>query len=628
MGPRGLSVLERLVVRARHDRPPGGLEIWTVDDVEPGVGRVWRVDQPSWLTMNTVAGQVTMYSASPAGPARAGNGPSLAEWLAARADGNGVRFGPNDYAPRFLYGEYLRYVYATLAVPEPGVTVRPVRARVARLVPVDGGLRPYLMDGAALPVLDAVVLATGHSRYDPTPTERALLSGPGGATYVRGDSAADLPLELARPGRWVGVLGLGLTFYDVMLLLTEGRGGRFHDRGDGQVGYQPSGAEPRILAGSRNGMPFPARGRNQKAPHDAYRPCYLSREVVHRLRAAAQERHGSPKLDFAVDIWPLLVREIQLVYDSVLLRRRAGEPAARAFTARVHELVAAQADPAAARSEHGLRTPPLDIDQVVRPFGSQRFASPDAFHERLLRLLYEDIAAAREGNVDHPVKAALDILRDVRSALRGIVDFGGLRPGSHRDDFLGWFHPLYNFLAAGPPVVRVAQAVALIEAGVLSVCGPGMRIEHDPETRRFVLEAPRVIGSRRVVDVLVDARIPAPDLRRDTSPLYRQLLRDGLISEYRNVDVGRGEEFRTGGLAVDPDTFQVIDAAGDARADLYAVGIPTEHTRWFTHMGGGRPGRPSLFLDDADRVAGGVLGGGRPGRPSAGYAASRKVSAR
>lgn len=56
MGPRGLSVLERLLVRLSSRLPTRPVVIWAIEPVEHGPGRVWRTDQPGWLTMNATAG--------------------------------------------------------------------------------------------------------------------------------------------------------------------------------------------------------------------------------------------------------------------------------------------------------------------------------------------------------------------------------------------------------------------------------------------------------------------------------------------------------------------------------------------------------------------------------------------
>lgn len=62
VGPRGLSVLERLLIRLRDEPPAGKVAIWAVDPVEHGSGRVWRTGQPAWLTTNATAAEVTVRS--------------------------------------------------------------------------------------------------------------------------------------------------------------------------------------------------------------------------------------------------------------------------------------------------------------------------------------------------------------------------------------------------------------------------------------------------------------------------------------------------------------------------------------------------------------------------------------
>jgi hypothetical protein len=65
-----------------------------------------------------------------------------------------------------------------------------------------------------------------------------------------------------RPGENVLVRGFGLAFIDLMLLLTEGRGGRFEEQPGGGLRYQPSGAEPVLHVGSRRGC----RTREDRIP--------------------------------------------------------------------------------------------------------------------------------------------------------------------------------------------------------------------------------------------------------------------------------------------------------------------------------------------------------------------------
>ncbi|MGW1926670.1 FAD/NAD(P)-binding protein [Streptomyces massasporeus] len=45
MGPRGLSVLERLAARCAETPPARPIEVFAVDPYEAGAGRIWRTDQ-------------------------------------------------------------------------------------------------------------------------------------------------------------------------------------------------------------------------------------------------------------------------------------------------------------------------------------------------------------------------------------------------------------------------------------------------------------------------------------------------------------------------------------------------------------------------------------------------------
>ena len=80
-----------------------------------------------------------------------------------------------------------------------------------------------------------------------------------------------------------------------------------------------------------------------------------------------------------------------------------------------------------------------------------------------------------------PLKAALDVLRDLRNEIRLVVDHGGSAGGSYRDELDRWYTPLNAFLSIGPPGRRIEEMVALIEAGVLDVIGPA---DARPRVRR------------------------------------------------------------------------------------------------------------------------------------------------
>ncbi|WP_405761304.1 FAD/NAD(P)-binding protein [Streptomyces sp. NBC_01420] len=600
-GPRGLAVLERLVARAAADEDRRVTHVDVIDDHQPGAGRVWRTDQPATLLMNTPAGEITMFSGpEDDGPARAGAGPSLGEWWQRAYPRDGDPLG---YAPRAVYGEYLRFVLHAVTSNAPAhVKVSCRTDRVVDLLPgEDAGRRLVRLASGEDLAVDRVALTTGHAVPELLPDQRLLAEFAEGRPHlrhVRGDSAADMALRDVPPTATVGVLGLGLAFYDVMSLLTEERGGRYEEDAHGALRYVPSGREPKIVAGSRSGVPLPARGRNQKTHDHSYRARIFTRE---RVRALAE----TGKLDFERQVLPWIMAEVNLVYFETLIRAGQGTRAAAAFVAEAARAASVDAAPefAVARRARrfGVKHPGVDLFAWARPFRDEVFAGPDAYRERLTALIEEDLAHAEQGNQDGPVKAALDTLRDVRSTIRLAVDLGGLTARSHEVDFLGRFVPVSSHLAAGPPRERLRQVLALMEAGVLHVLGPGAGFRADPERDTFVAASRQVAGSEVPVDVVVDARIPTPDIRRDRSPLMTALRERGLVTSYANVD--DEAVFDTGGLAVTGAPFHPVDAHGQPVAGLYALGIPTEHARWFTQVGSSRPGAWGEFMADADAIA-------------------------
>ncbi|HEV7650907.1 MAG TPA: FAD/NAD(P)-binding protein [Actinophytocola sp.] len=601
-GPRGLIVVERLAARLAEEDTGRPIEINLIDAVEVGAGRIYRTDQPDWFLMNTVAGMVSAFSGVPdEGPTRAGSGPSLYEWWRERAPESA---SPDGYAPRAEYGRYTRMLLDAVEanLPEHALIVR-THGHVEDIVRAGDGYRLTLSGGHEL-LADQVVLTTGHSTVDPVGRELELAEFAAARPrlrYLGGESPADMPLDKIAAGTPVGVIGLGLSFYDVMAALTIGRGGKFDTTAGGGLRYLPSGDEPVIVAGSRSGMPVPARGRNQKPPRYSYRP---------RLFTPTNIRSRTPAgpLDFLGDVYPWLIREVNLVYYATMLRRDHGDAAEERFVAEV--VAAAEGsvapDVTAIAAGHGLDgIPPLDLDELAMPFSGRTFADRAEFDAALRAATTDDLAHAAHGNVSSPLKAALDVLRDCRMAIMKMADFSGFNPVSHRRDFVGWYAARCAFLAAGPPPVRLHQVLALMESGVLRIIGPGTVFETDGTSGRFRVSSPQVAGASEQVDVVIDARVPDPNLARDRSQLTRRLRERGIWTTYVNGD--GPEAFATGGVAVTTSPYHPIGRNGTPDEGMYVVGIPTEHTRWFMQVGSNRPGLWGDFVHDGDAIAAHLL---------------------
>ncbi|MFJ5531758.1 FAD/NAD(P)-binding protein [Streptomyces sp. NPDC093261] len=596
-GPRGLAVLERLCANHAGERR---LSVHVVDPCPPGPGRTWRTRQSPHLLMNTVTSQVSQFtddSVHCAGPIRPG--PSLYDWLQ-RAEAGTTKdwagaeeLGPDDYPSRAQYGRYLEWVFAHLVATAPDTLRIVVHAATAVALDEDPiGQCLTLDDGTRLTGLDAVVLALGHGPNEPAAEERRLtaFADRHGLRYLPAANPADLDLDGIASGEAVALRGLGLAFFDVLALLTEGRGGKFVATPDG-LQYLPSGQEPVLYAGSRRGVPYQARGENQKGPTGRHEPLFLTLDAVRRIRAMT----GAT---FRQHVWPLLDAEVRTVYHHALVAQRTDRSTADRFLA---EYLAAASGRTAVLRRYGVtEADEWDWHRVERPWGRREFTDRSDFTRWLLDHLREDARQARGGNVDNPLKAALDVLRDLRNEVRLAIDHAGITGTSYRDEVVGWFTPLNAYLSIGPPVSRIEEMTALVEAGVLQVVGPRTRVRPDPRREGFLIGSDAIPGSEARATTLIEARIPEVDLRRSGNPLLRHLLRTGQCRSHSIPDPDGAYE--TGGLDVTRRPYRVVDAAGVPHPRRFAYGVPTEFVHWAT-AAGIRPGVGSVILEDADAIA-------------------------
>ena len=589
-GPRGISVLERLGARLLGRRSARPLTIYAIDADEVGSGRVWRSGQPMWLSMNNRSGEVTMFS----GPAdegawRPGAGPTFAEWWQ-RMD---ARFpGPGAYAPRSVYGRYLRFVLDVIETNlPPGVDLVRIHG-VVRAIEKRG--ERFELSIADRPVVcDRVAVCSGHQREQSDKSGRFVATGWTNPERLRQRTTARAGDEPGRrgafPGGATGIVGLGLTFHDVVAALTVGRGGRFVGSGE-QCVYIPGGDEPDlIVAGSRSAMPIPARGVSQRPPGFRYRPRLFTPDLIAGLRATGP-------LDFRAQVLPWLEAEANLAF----WRGRLGPDVAARLERRLGDLRVPSADVMPRLRQEAAElgcAKALSLEALARPFAGRSFPNQSDFRRELERLLMNDVAEAMRGEVDSALKAAMEVVRDVRPTVRAAVDFGGLTAASHKD-FVEHIGPMLAFLSTGPSVVRSWHLLALMRGGLLEILGPQAAFTaHDGG---FVGYSPAVADYGVFCADVVDARIRPPDLARSACPMTSRQRDTGAWRPH--VRVG-DPAFRTGGIDVTRAPYHPIATDGSVERRMYVLGIPTESTRWFMQVGIGRPGPWGEFFRDADAIA-------------------------
>ena len=533
--------------------------------------------------------------------------PSFCQWLQEQhsigADGHGdrPRACADAYYSRGLFGRYLRWVFRYLcALAPPHVRVIFKQTSVQRAHRDEDGSWVLETSDAQVRV-NHLFLTTGHT--DPARSSRRVPPRPAAPrsdqTRVVDDPyPIQARLAAITSDMTVAVEGMGLTAFDVVAELTLGRGGQFiQGRTPGERTYLRSGGEPRILLFSRSGIPLSARAFNQKGISNQYRARFL---VADKLR----EQRARRQLDFAEDVLPLLIADMEYAYYDAYLRERSDEVTAVLFCNQLSRADAGQRQTLIAR--HVPEQDRFSWEQLAAPVPAHALAGRDPFHAWLTEHLRRDVLEARKGNLDSPVKAACDVMRDLRDNLRAAIEFGGLTEASHRW-LLSEFMPIMNRLAVGPPESRIGEMLALMEAGVLEAdFGPGATCSSVPAGGRQCLSATRWTGHSTPVDVLVKARVSMHSPKDDASPLLRGLLDDGHVRLYRNGS------FHPGGIEIDRHHNWVADN-GRIIDNAWALGIPTEGIKFCTFVVP-RPGVNSTALVDAGRAVAQLLSGIRSRR--------------
>lgn len=635
-GPRGVMLLERLLARLEGSAPgahPARLRIDVVDPYPPGPGRVWRTDQSELYLMNTPAFFPTACAADNPGLRPSTAAQTFDQWRRVHPEASlGVQ--RHQYPARAVYGRYLRHLYQDVVA---GLRARPEvadvvehRAEVTALHPTPaGGARLELRDadGAASELAaDAVVLCLGHQPAELSPGQARMAAAARGRDdlhYQGPQIPSDVDWDTVEPGARVLVRGMGLNAFDLLAQLTQGRGGVYRRTGDGPgraLAYEPSGREPRLHLMSRRGVPY-----LPKAEVDAFVPrgvtlSYLSDAAVDALSA----RHGA--LDLAEHLWPLLHRDVVRHYYATLVRAQpeilGGPVEARRFlgelvgqleeAGRGAPVTSAHAEELLQRYAPGRRF--LDILAYTAPFEDAVFASHEDYQRAVADLMEQACVEAALGE-ESPFMMAVGALHAGRLRIKAWVAEGRIADDSRIRDVQGWFEPLVEGLASGPPLWRVEQMLAVHRAGLLTWAGPAPVV--DAEERAFSVRSPQVgaadsLGPAVVEgEWLVEAMMPPNRVQAASSPLIRGMLDDGVAAAGTWEDE-EGVRVPATGFDVTGRPHRLRAADGAVHEDVYVLGLQLSGVQWGTAIAaeaGADPAGRALFLADADAVAQAVLAG-------------------
>lgn len=623
VGPRGISITERLAAYLRAHPTDAPVTLHVIDDAQIGAGRVWDTHQTRTLCMNTLAGAVTLFTepgATVSAPVL--EGPTMYEWIQLlRGEAGEINQAkrslfsqfppevpeqfsaeiaatrPESNPSRALYGEYLRWVWrvAKSALPD-NVAVVEHSARVVGIKQVAGHDELLLDDATSIPS-SATVLATGWVL--PALPEVPDDGAGSGLTHITANNPVEQDVAELRPGERVLVRGLGMGFFDLMALVTIDRGGRFVPDASSAAGmrYEASGDEPHLIATSGRGYPYLPKSEYRSLPPKAN---------LARLRAAIETAaESSDPVSFGRDLWPALARdaygefyrtaaekkpeamlapldEVLRIIDSADLASVAtGEsvlPVADALTAALDGVVDTDV------------VEPFDMAYWVDPLAGTEGASVKELGELIATGMARDIAEAQTA-WDSPLKAGLWAISAGRKPVAIATENGKGAP----ERALSQYMAFGQMVGSGPPLFRTQELLALYEAGLVTFLGP------KPAVRIEGGAVAATSGNRTAeASAVADAFLPSPDVRRTADPLTISL-----------IDSGRVRPFAPSGLAsaapeTDAETRRTVHPDGFLDDRLHIVGIPTGK-QWADTTISPMPGTDPLMLQETDKAAHSLL---------------------
>lgn len=555
-GARGLSVFERFISKILARNITTKVDIYIFDPSSLGSG-CHKITESSRLLANTVASQMSIF----ADETICKNeffikGPNFYDFLLMK----GYKAQKNGYYARTLLGEYLEYSFSFIKEFCPNnVTLHIIKEKA---ISVSKQNNNFVITSTNNKIkVNALFITTGHPEQVSNSNEISA--------YPTDIATANLSHKDT-----VAIKGLGLSAIDLITLLTSGYGGHYENVNDELV-YFPSGKEPKILAFSRSNLPLMARAITQKEVREQYQPLFFTAKKIKKLL------QNNSKLNFEKEILPLITKEMEYVYSYTYIATHQSIEDSFIFKNQYILLK----DHRKLIDKYIPKKSQFDFQKLIDPIGKSK--NTDEFRNKIIKYLEQDIKEASLGNLTSPIKAACDVLRDVRDVLRLCIDFGALSEESYKF-FMRFFVPLNNRLCVGPPLIKIKELLALIKAGTVEILSSAKTHSINKNKIRLIDSFSKIYQ----VDRLINARIDSLNIKDDE--LLSSMIHNGLATKFKNGSL----EFEC--LQIDTN-FQSVIKNNKVIENLFILGLPTEGIKFYTFILP-RPFISSTFLSDSDRA--------------------------
>lgn len=567
-GPRGLIMADQILKKSNND-----VEINLFDSYQIG-GKVWRTDQPKEYIANTPAQQLTLFndvnqSTNP--------GPNLYEWSKLDEAINFVKenhysnqdviidsinaLTENGYAKRFLFGIYAQWFYDKFLLPTNRINF--INQEINNIQKKDDQYNLSTDDKEF--IVNKIVLSTGQSNNELTDEEQSLLnySEDNQLNYYLPNHPGDVDFSNIDEDNIVAIRGLGLSFFDYLTELTQGRGGSFKKEEDGNLIYIPSGNEPKIFAGSIRGIPYYAKAINEKRMGETVIPHFLTQENINN------QLDENNKLSYNTFI-NFIKNELSLIYYSLLINEKYPNLDSDKFkeqfikTENKEKLI----------DDYKFNEDDLLIwEKLLNPVAGLKITNISDYQSTLINWIDKISNDAKKGSKHGPLTSALEALRDFRNIIRNLVLNNTFEMDEYVSTFLKMFNSLESFLAVGPPEIRFRELSALIRAGIVTIFGPQLQVVG--ANRKFMIRSRFYPNDMISADTLIEARVPKFNLLHSNSVLLQNMINNNLITNHK---------FKVNDEIIDDNAIDInkIDYSSTKNDDIYVWGLPVEGIDWMT----------------------------------------------
>ncbi|MBF0598283.1 FAD/NAD(P)-binding protein [Faecalibacter rhinopitheci] len=491
-GPKGMYALEELIDKIKKENCNTNIRVyWWNETTHFGSGPNYQTDQDDFLLINYCIGHIDAWDRR---DGVVDNQLNFVQWIEQNKTIDS-EVQPTDYASRALVGHYLQSTLLQIIDSKPSsieLVLIPESVEAIQLT-ANANFRVESVKHQVL--IDNLLLATGHCYQNKSllGCDEDLLPN----QYFR--SAYPITkLETIPAQSKVGIIGWGLTFIDVALALTEGRGGTFDDEGN----YIASGHEPILLPFSRNQLPIMPRGPIYG--QNTYILQYIDDKWLQSVQTLSKNR----KIDFSKDILPILEKELKYAYYSTLLQTDD--------VAKVENYI------------HSLPEEELfSYHQLLFPSIPQASSVQEAYIHYLDNLILE----AEKGELRSPLMAATAVWREASPFIAEIYKMGGFTGDSHNYLDKKLFGA-YCRTSYGPPIQNMKKIQALLKAGIIKTYWiDTVELDYIGHEKHFILKHST---HQEQVDFIIDARIARPDIVANNASLYQNLYENKIIKPFDN----------------------------------------------------------------------------------------------